>query len=109
MGESSYEVLRITSVRPLVLSFSFPPASGQLLRGAEPPGQPSGKAQEVSYYREVRRIFQQNCQGCHQPAKSMGGFVMTSHAALLDKGESGEPGIVPGKPELSKIFAQITP
>ena len=32
---------------------------------------------EVSYYKDVRPIFQQHCQGCHQPAKPSGGFVMT--------------------------------
>src|SRR5262249_44192674 len=64
---------------------------------------------KVSYYREVRKIFQQHCQGCHQPAKPMGGFVMTSHAALLGKGESGDPAVVPGKPEKSLIVTQIMP
>jgi WD40 repeat protein len=63
----------------------------------------------VSYYREVRRIFQQHCQGCHQPAKAQGGFIMIGYADLLSKGDSGEPGIVPGKPDGSHILAQITP
>jgi WD40 repeat protein len=76
---------------------------------AEPPGQRPGEQDQVSYYRDIRRILQQNCQGCHQPAKAGGSFVMTAHANLLEKGESGEPGIVPGKPEASKIFTQITP
>jgi WD40 repeat protein len=63
----------------------------------------------VSYYKDVRPIFVVHCQGCHQPAKPMGGFVMTSHADLLKKGDSDEPGVVPGKPDESKIVAQITP
>jgi WD40 repeat protein len=75
---------------------------------AEPVGQKAKEPDQVSYYRDVRRVFQQQCQGCHQPAKAQGGFIMTSHAALLDKGDSGEPGVVPGKPEASKIVAQIT-
>ena len=32
----------------------------------------------VSYFREVRPIFQAHCQGCHQPAKASGGYVMTN-------------------------------
>jgi WD40 repeat protein len=63
----------------------------------------------VSYYREVRPIFAQHCQGCHQPAKAGGGFIMTSHADLLKKGENDLPGIVPGKPEESFVLEQITP
>jgi WD40 repeat protein/mono/diheme cytochrome c family protein len=64
---------------------------------------------EVSYYKDVRPIFQQNCQGCHQPAKAQGGFVMTSHADLLKAGESEKPGIIPGKPDESHVLQQITP
>jgi WD40 repeat protein len=62
----------------------------------------------VSYYRDVRPIFQQKCQGCHQPARPKGGYVMTSHADLLKAGESNKPGVVPGKAEASTLFAQIT-
>jgi mono/diheme cytochrome c family protein/DNA-binding beta-propeller fold protein YncE len=51
---------------------------------------------KVSYYKEVRPIFQQHCQGCHQPAKPLGGFVMTSHADLFKVGDSEKPGIVAG-------------
>lgn len=73
-------------------------------------GEPAKKAEapaEISYYRDIRRIFQQNCQGCHQPAKAGGSYIMTSHAALLDKGASGDPGVVPGHPEKSKVVDQI--
>ena len=63
----------------------------------------------VSYYRDVRRIFQQHCQGCHQPAKPMGGYVMTSHAELLKAGERGSPGVVPSKPDKSILYEQIVP
>ena len=61
----------------------------------------AGRADEparVSYYKDVRPVFQQNCNGCHQPAKPLGGFVMTAHAELLKPGERGKPGVVPGKP-----------
>src|SRR5947209_2018699 len=63
----------------------------------------------VSYYRQVRRLFQQHCQGCHQPAKPMGGYVMTSRADLLKAGDRGGPGVIPGKPEKSVLFEQIVP
>src|SRR6516164_3419015 len=63
----------------------------------------------VSYYKDVRPIFVLHCQGCHQPAKPQGGFVMTSHADLLKKGDSDTPGVVPSKPQESKLISQITP
>src|SRR5712692_2136584 len=98
----------MTSVRPFLIAVSLVAAGWPLAPAAEPVGQKAKEPDQVSYYRDVRRIFQQQCQGCHQPAKAQGSFVMTSHAALLEKGDSGEPGVVPGKPELSKIVAQIT-
>ncbi len=67
------------------------------------------KADEpVSYYKQIRPIFQANCQGCHQPAKASGGYVMTDVARLLGKGDSEEPGVVPGKPGDSELIRQIT-
>jgi mono/diheme cytochrome c family protein len=63
----------------------------------------------VSYYRDIRPLFQQHCQGCHQPAKPQGGFVMTSLPDLLKAGDHSIPGVVPGKPDKSMIVDQMTP
>ncbi len=68
---------------------------------------PAGK---VSYYKEVLPIFRQHCQGCHQPAKPLGGYVMTSYADLLKKGDSEKPGIVPNKLDesfLVKLLGEV--
>ncbi len=62
---------------------------------------------KVSFYKDVRPILTQNCQGCHQPAKAQGGYVMTEYASLLKAGDSEKPGIVPGKPEASYLLAEI--
>jgi WD40 repeat protein len=70
---------------------------------------PAPIPETVSYFKDVRPIFVLHCQGCHQPAKPMGGFVMTSHADMLKPGDSGEVGVVGGQPDKSKIISQITP
>ena len=62
----------------------------------------------ISYYKDVRPIIQQHCQGCHQPAKAQGGYVMTSFDDLLKKTDNNVPGVVPGKPKESEIVKQIT-
>ena len=62
---------------------------------------------KVSYYKDIRPIFQQNCNGCHQPAKPLGGYVTTDHASLLKVGEREKPGIVPGQPDKSYLVEQI--
>ena len=58
-----------------------------------------GESSEVSYYRDIRPIFQEHCQGCHQPAKRGGEYVMTSFKDLLEGGRerggsdrAGQPG-----------------
>lgn len=77
---------------------------------AQAPDAKSDKVPEkVSYYKDVRPIFQQHCQGCHQPAKAQGGYVMTSFADLLKKTDKDLTGIVPGQPEKSAVYQQIIP
>ena len=63
----------------------------------------------VSFDKQVRLIFQANCQGCHQPAKAGGQYVMTDFAKLVKGGESGSAAVVPGKPEGSYLLQLITP
>ncbi|MDB6150326.1 MAG: hypothetical protein JWQ44_1774 [Chthoniobacter sp.] len=91
---------------PLVLLFLVSVVN---LRAAEPKRDP---AKPISYYRDIRPIFQAQCQGCHQPAKAKGGYVMTDFAKLLAGGESvdkGEVAIVPRDPDNSLLVQQITP
>ncbi|MEK6238968.1 MAG: DUF1553 domain-containing protein, partial [Planctomycetales bacterium] len=82
---------------PLLL-FSVP-----LLSAAEP------TSQAVSYYKQIRPIFQANCQGCHQPAKPGGEYVMTSFKALLQGGESEAAAVTPKQPDESYLMELITP
>ena len=76
---------------------------------AEAPAKKDNAPDKVSYYKDVRPIFQQNCQGCHQPAKAGGDFVMTGFAELFKKTEHDEAGIVASKPDESAVYKQITP
>ena len=70
--------------------------------------QPDDSANPVSYYTQIRPILQARCQGCHQPAKSQGDYVMTSFDALVAGGESGEVAISPGDPSASLLLERIT-
>ncbi len=78
-----------------------------LAAAALPLGARAEEPAKVSYYKDVRPIFQQNCNGCHQPAKPLGGYVMTTHADLLKPGERGKAGVVAGKPAMSHLVEQI--
>jgi WD40 repeat protein/mono/diheme cytochrome c family protein len=65
--------------------------------------------EKVSYFKDIRPILQAHCQGCHQPAKARGGFVMTAFDKLLAAGESGKTAIVPKDAGKSHLMALITP
>src|SRR5437879_2484516 len=81
-----------------------------LARAADtPPAAPAPRSEKVSYYKQVRPIFQAHCQGCHQPAKARGEYVMTDFAKLLAGGESGEKAVLPGHPDKSKLISDIMP
>ncbi len=74
-----------------------------------PEKSPAKSKSGVSYYEQIRPIFQAHCNGCHQPAKPQGEYVMTSFAALLQGGESETPAIVPGNPDESYLLDMIIP
>jgi len=88
----------LTAIAATVLGFST--------SAAEPPPTAPG---EVSYYKQIRPILQAHCQGCHQPAKAKGGYVMTEFKGLLAGGDDEGLAVVPGKPAKSPLLALITP
>ena len=88
------------------LSFSFLLCS---VISAEETNPDASKAEPVSYWRDIRPIFQEHCHGCHQPAKKAGDYEMTDFQAMLTGGETGEAAIVAGKPDDSYLVAQIVP
>jgi WD40 repeat protein/mono/diheme cytochrome c family protein len=74
-----------------------------LAADSPPPGKP------VSYWKDVRPIFQANCTGCHQPAKAKGDYVMTDFASLIKGGADDGAAITAKDPEHSSLIKNITP
>ena len=66
-------------------------------------------APKASYYHQIRPILQANCQGCHQPAKAKGGYVMTDFKKLLAGGENEGAAIDPAHPDKSSMLKMVTP
>jgi len=89
----------------LALGFILPADS----HASENPSPVVATSRKISYYHDIRPILQANCQGCHQPAKSKGGYVMTDFKKLLAGGDSAHAAIVPEHPEQSSILKMITP
>ncbi|MFO0908575.1 MAG: DUF1549 domain-containing protein [Isosphaeraceae bacterium] len=92
-----------------LLSLALVPSLTALARAADAPAKPAAPNTKVSYYKQVRPIFQAQCQGCHQPAKAGGGYVMTAFDRLLGGGDSNEKAIIVGKPDESLLIDQILP
>ena len=91
-------------------SFALVMIAAAMLHGrADAQGKDDKLPEKVSYYKDVRPILQQHCQGCHQPAKAQGGYVMTSFGDLLKKTEHELPGVVAGQPDKSELYRQIVP
>ncbi|MEC7639356.1 MAG: c-type cytochrome domain-containing protein, partial [Verrucomicrobiota bacterium] len=72
-------------------------------------GAEEDQVKTISFYRDIRPIFQANCQGCHQPSKARGKYIMTDFEKLIQGGESGESAIIPGDPQNSYLVEVITP
>src|ERR1051325_450010 len=87
-------------------------AGGAVVRLVSSPGVAGDSVKSllrVGYYRDVRPILQANCQGCHQPAKSKGGYVMTDFKKLLAGGDTEGAAIVPMHSEQSSMLKMTTP
>ncbi len=67
------------------------------------------RAQEISYSRDIKPIFQRHCWSCHQGAKASGDYIMSDPVGLMTKGDSDEKPIVPGHPGRSHLVELITP
>jgi mono/diheme cytochrome c family protein len=67
------------------------------------------KAQDVRYSSEIQPILAKNCFPCHGPdeAARQGGLALHTSQAARSEGDSGEQGIVPGRPEESQLWVRI--
>jgi WD40 repeat protein len=94
-----------------LLSLAVVVALLPVLATADPPkdSKDAKTDKQVSYYKDVRPIFAQHCQGCHQPAMPKGDYVMTDYAGLIKKGESDKLPIVPNKPDESNLLKMLHP
>ena len=64
---------------------------------------------DIDFNRDIRPILSDNCYACHGPDEDnrSGEFRLDRRDSAFGKGESGEPVIVPGKPEMSELIVRI--
>lgn len=69
----------------------------------------SASAERVQFNRDIRPIFSDTCFACHGPDenKIKGGLRLDSLDAARKGGKSGDPAILPGKPEASEVMKRL--
>ena len=65
-------------------------------------------AEKIDFSRDIQPIFAEHCTTCHGPDEQKGGLNLTRENSLYGKLKSGEPALVPGKPESSELIYRIT-
>ena len=102
-------------VYPGFLKSSTPPDVEPVRAIIPPPDQPSEPALQlpdvsnhpsVSYFRDIKFIFEEKCEKCHGPKKKNGKLDMSNPQGLA-AGADGEPISVAGKPEESLLVESI--
>jgi hypothetical protein len=77
--------------------------AGALLLGSAPP-----LFAAVDFVKDIQPILADRCYKCHGPEKHKSELRLDQPASILRGGESGEPVLVPGKPDQSHIIQLIT-
>src|SRR5262249_22100059 len=70
---------------------------------------PEALGQSVDFTRDVRPVLSRHCFKCHGPDEGArkGKFGLDLREAATGKARSGQPAIVPGKPEESELIRRI--
>ncbi|CAN5366499.1 hypothetical protein BH23VER1_BH23VER1_03560 [soil metagenome] len=63
-------------------------------------------AEPVSFAREIRPLVKRHCESCHKPDKRKGELDVTTHAALVQGGETGA-GVVARDPAASLVLESV--
>jgi Planctomycete cytochrome C len=105
----------LNEIEPTTQHESFPSAQTLMAKYAKPtsaPGQETATnmtaAATEAFTHDILPILQKSCAGCHSGEKPKADFRVESVAGLLKGGQSGEPAVVPGRPEASPVIRMVS-
>jgi cytochrome c553 len=68
-------------------------------------------ADEVAFFeKHIRPVLVEHCYSCHsaEAEKVKGGLTLDTRQGVLLGGESGHPGVTPGRPDQSSLYEAVT-
>jgi mono/diheme cytochrome c family protein len=90
------------------LTRNAPPFIRALTDGTAPMPSVAGTGASDSLYAQViQPAFAKKCYSCHGPEKQKGKFRLDLHELLLKGGSSGEPAVVPGDVQKSRLIYHL--
>lgn len=81
-----------------------PPAPRVVSAAPRASAAPPSAAENEFFESKVRPVLAERCFTCHGPRLQQGGLRLDSRAALLKGSSSGQPVLVPGRPEKSALI-----
>ena len=76
-----------------------------------PAGHATLPADQLAFFeKHVRPVLVEHCYSCHsaEAEKVKGGLTLDTRQGLLLGGESGHPGVTPGRPDQSTLYEAVT-
>jgi mono/diheme cytochrome c family protein len=68
---------------------------------------PGAGGENADYSRDIQPLFARHCYDCHGPETQESKLRLDRRSSLLQGGDSGEPGMIPGKPDQSHILQLV--
>lgn len=104
----------LNTLPPVVTDSNWPTAQAVMARHPELAGEDmkaapaATAAPDWSFAREILPMLQRSCVGCHGGETPKGNFRVETVASLLRGGQSGDPAIIPGRPDASPLLRYVT-
>lgn len=88
LGSDAFSRVHAAVFGAAFLGFALPAAAAE--EPAKKDAAPAGAVKKITYDEHVTPIFREKCFGCHNADKNAGGLNLTTYAATMQGGGSGE-------------------
>ena len=120
-GGTAWAALALLNALPPAVGHDrFPPAQVLMAQHARPAGAlpgpapgpaaaaASSKPADSPFVRDILPLLDRSCAGCHGGEAAKGKFRVDALPLLLKGGQSGEPAVVPGRPDTSPLVRYVS-